>query len=176
MQRLGLDFSTASPGIDESARPGEAARDLVLRLARAKAGKVAGDEPGLLVIGSDQVALLNGAVVNKPGSHEQAVSQLRAASGQCLHFLTGICLLNSSSGTCQLDCVETLVYFRELSHEEIEDYLRREQPYDCAGSFKSEQLGIALVRKINGDDPSALVGLPLIRLCEMLVEAGVKIL
>ena len=148
---------------------------LVTRLAEAKARKVSQTGPGLLVIGSDQVAVLNGTVQTKPGTHENAVKQLKASSGQCVNFVTGICLINSSTGNRQTDCVATEVYFRELSDGEIESYLAREQPYECAGSFKSEQLGIALVRKITAEDPSAIIGLPLIRLSEMLRNEGIEI-
>ena len=176
MERLQLTFTTASPDIDETPAPGESAEALVIRLAQAKALKIAAAGSGLLVIGSDQVAVLHGSILAKPGNHHNAVAQLRAASGQCIRFLTGICLANSSTGKCQTDCIATEVYFRDLSDEEITCYLQKEQPYDCAGSFKSEQLGISLVTKITGDDPSALIGLPLIRLCEMLSNEAVKIL
>jgi MAF protein len=176
MERLQLTFTTASPEIDETPGPGESAEALVIRLAQAKALKVAASGTGLLVIGSDQVAVLHGNVLSKPGNHHNAVAQLRAASGQWIRFLTGICLANSSTGKRQIDCIATDVYFRDLSDEEITCYLQKEQPYDCAGSFKSEQLGITLVTKITGDDPSALIGLPLIRLCDMLSNEGVKLL
>ena len=176
MERLQLTFTSASPDIDETPDPMESAEDLVIRLAQAKALKVAAAGAGLLVIGSDQVAVLNGRVLSKPGNRRNAVAQLRAASGQCVRFLTGICLVNSSTGKCQVDCIATDVYFRDLSDEDIANYLQKEQPYDCAGSFKSEQLGITLVTKITGNDPSALIGLPLIRLCDMLSNEGVKLL
>jgi len=176
LQRLQLDFSCISPGIDETPEPGESAQALVTRLAQAKARKVAGTGPGLLVIGSDQVALLNGNIITKPGNHPGAVAQLRAASGQCLRFLTGVCLLNSTTGILHTDCVATDVYFRDLSDREIDAYLEKEHPYECAGSFKSEQLGITLLKKMTGEDPSAIIGLPLIRLCEMLTREGVKLL
>jgi len=176
LERLQLDFSCISPEIDETPEPGETAQALVTRLAQAKALKVAGTGTGLLIIGSDQVALLNGSIIAKPGNHQNAVVQLRAASGQCVHFLTGVCLLNSTTGILQTDCVATDVYFRDLTDREIESYLQSERPYECAGSFKSEQLGITLLKKMTGDDPSAIIGLPLIRLCEMLAKEGVKLL
>lgn len=176
MERLQLDFTCISPGIDETPEVGETAQALVIRLAQTKARKVARNGTGLLVIGSDQVALLNGSIISKPGNHQNAVAQLRAASGQCVHFLTGICLLNSTSGVLQTDCVPTDVYFRDLTDREIESYLETERPYDCAGSFKSEQLGISLLNKMTAEDPSAIIGLPLIRLCEMLTREGVNLL
>jgi septum formation protein len=176
MERLQLTFTTVNPGIDETPAAGEAPESLVTRLAQAKALKATETGSGLLVIGSDQVAVLNGRILAKPGSHVNAVVQLRAASGQCVRFLTGICVVNSSTGKRHTDCVATDVYFRDLSDQEIESYLSREQPYQCAGSFKSERLGIALVKKMTGPDPSAIIGLPLIRLCEMLHEEGIKLL
>jgi len=175
MERLQLSFTTSSPGIDETPGPGESPQALVTRLAQAKALKVAGTGTGALVIGSDQVAVLNGVIISKPGSHHNAVMQLQAASGQCVKFLTGLCLVNSSTGNRQTDCVMTDVYFRDLSDREIESYLKREQPYDCAGSFKSEQLGITLIAKMTSEDPSAIIGLPLIRLSEMLRNEGIVI-
>lgn len=176
MERLGLRFTTASPGVDETPEPGETAQSLVARLSLAKALKVAGSDNDLLVIGSDQVAVLDGAILSKPHNHMAAAAQLRAASGHCVRFLTGICVVNSSTGNRQSDCIETEVHFRDLSDAEIEAYLQREQPYDCAGSFKSEQLGITLVTKMTAEDPSAIIGLPLIRLCEMLANEGVNLL
>lgn len=176
MERLQLTFTSSNPDIDETPVTGETPAALVTRLAQAKALKVAASGSDLLVIGSDQVAVLNGSIVTKPGSHVNAVAQLRAASGQCVRFLTGICVVNSTTGNRQTDCVVTEVYFQDLSEQEIESYLLREQPYDCAGSFKSEQLGIALVKKMVGTDPSAIIGLPLIRLCDMLRKEGVNLL
>jgi 7-methyl-GTP pyrophosphatase len=181
LERLGLEFETASPRVDESRRPGEAPRELALRLAQAKASAVAASHPEALVIGCDQVAVLEGEVLGKPGSHENAVRQLQKASGRCVSFLTGLCLLDGSSrdgssGATQLALVPYSVYFRRLTDAQIEHYLRREQPYDCAGSFKSEGLGIALFERMEGDDPSALVGLPLIRLVHMLETAGMPVI
>ena len=174
--RLGLPFETASPGVDESPQPGETPQRLVERLACAKAEAVAAAEPEALVIGSDQVAVCEGRVLGKPGDHAAAVEQLRNASGRTVTFYTGLCLINTARGTRQ-QCVEPFwVVFRELTGEQIESYLEREQPYDCAGSFKSEGLGIALFRRMEGHDPSALMGLPLIRLVAMLEAEGVDVL
>lgn len=176
LQRLGLPFDTASPGSDESPLPGETPQALVVRLAEAKARAVAAAFPRHLIIGSDQVALLDDEVLGKPGDHARATAQLAAASGRTVRFLTGLCLLNSESGRTQT-CSEPFdVQFRPLSKAQIEAYLRAEQPYNCAGSFKSEGLGIALFERLQGDDPNALIGLPLIRLVSMLAEEGVDVL
>ena len=164
-----------APEIDETPNPGENPTALVTRLSEAKALKISRTGPGLLVIGSDQVAVLNGVILTKPGTHENAVNQLKASGGQRVSFITGICLINSTTGNRQTDCVATEVYFHDLSDREIESYLVSEQPYECAGSFKSEQLGIALVKKMTADDPSAIIGLPLIRLSEMLRNEGIEI-
>jgi septum formation protein len=174
--RLGLPFQVASPSVDESALPGESAPALVRRLAEAKARAVAGAYPGALVIGSDQVAALDGERLGKPGTHERAVQQLSRASGRRVEFLTGLCLLDAGSGTAQVDVVPYAVVFRSLGTEQVRRYLEREQPYDAAGSFKSEGLGIALFERLEGEDPSALVGLPLIRLTAMLATAGVDVI
>jgi len=171
--RLGLPFTTAAPDIDESAQSGETPEALVRRLAEAKARAVAADHPTALIIGSDQVAVNGGRVLGKPGGHEQAVAQLREASGRRVVFLTGLCLLNAASGRSQLDVVPFHVHFRTLTDGQIEGYLQRETPYNCAGSFKSEGLGIALFHRLEGEDPNALVGLPLIRLIDMLQAEGV---
>lgn len=170
--RLGLPFEQAAPDIDESAQPGETPDALVRRLSEQKARAVAASYPDALIIGSDQVALTGGKVTGKPGDHETAKGQLRAASGNRVSFLTGLCLLDSASGEAQVDAVPFHVHFRELDDALIDSYLEREQPFNCAGSFKSEGLGIALFERLEGDDPSALMGLPLIRLCSMLARAG----
>lgn len=175
MERLQLSFTTIAPEVDESPKPGETPAVLVTRLSEAKALEISQTGPGLMVIGSDQVAVLGDGILTKPGTHENAVTQLKACSGQCVNFLTGICLINSTTGNRQTDCVVTDVYFRELSDREIESYLAREKPYECAGSFKCEQLGITLVKKITAADPSAIIGLPLIRLSEMLRNEGIEI-
>ena len=139
-----------------------------MRLAEVKAVKVAESESAAIIIGSDQLAVLWGMVLGKPGNHERAFQQLAGMSGHCVSFYTGLCLLNSNTGQKQLSCDLNYVYFRLLSDEQIERYLTIEQPYDCAGSFKSEALGITLIEKIEGPDPTALIGLPLIKLTELL--------
>lgn len=176
LARLGLPFTTCAPDCDETPLPGEAPAVLVERLARAKAASVAAREPHALVIGSDQVAVLDGAILGKPGDHARAVAQLAAAAGRRVEFLTGLCLHDGVSGRVQCDVVPYAVEFRALTATQIEAYLRHEQPYDCAGSFKSEGLGIALFERLDGDDPNALIGLPLIRLVRMLEAAGATVL
>ncbi|MEJ2346925.1 MAG: Maf family nucleotide pyrophosphatase [Gammaproteobacteria bacterium] len=175
LERLGLAFETDAPDVDETRLAGESPQALV-RLSEAKARAVAARHPGALVIGSDQVAVLDGEIMGKPGDHGAAVRQLERASGCTVTFYTGLCLLNAASGGVQLEVVPFQVVFRALSAEQIERYLRREQPYNCAGSFKSEGLGIALFERMEGDDPSALMGLPLIRLTRMLEREGVSVL
>ena len=170
-----VPFSCRNPEIDESPLPGETPEQLVLRLAEAKAARIAELETGAVIIGSDQVAVLGDRILGKPGNYENARLQLRAMSGQCVRFLTALCLLNSASGNSQLACIRDDVYFRKLSDAEIERYLKSEQPYQCAGSFKSEALGITLIDRIDGQDPTALIGLPLIKLTEMLVNEDYKI-
>jgi len=176
LERLQLPFQCHSPEVDESPLPDESPADLVARLARDKARTVAMHHPEALIIGSDQVAELDGRILGKPGSHEQAVVQLRAASGRSVVFHTGLCLLNAETGRAQIHTVPFTVHFRTLDSAMIEHYLRREQPYGCAGSFKSEGLGIALFQRMEGDDPTALIGLPLITLVSMLREEGVAVL
>ncbi len=176
LERLGVPFSTISPEVDESPRAGEAAPDLVQRLAEAKAQAVARRRPGALVIGSDQVAVLGNRILGKPGNRVRALEQLRQSSGKRVDFLTGICLVDTETGETQLDLVPYSVFFRTLSDAQIEAYLAREEPYNAAGSFKSEGLGIALFERMEGNDPSALVGLPLIRLVSMLRAVNVDIL
>lgn len=176
MERLSVPFTTAAPDIDETRYPDESARDMVLRLSLAKAQKVAEQHPDALIIGSDQCAVLHEQVIGKPDTHENAVMQLQNASGKTVYFLTGLCLYDSRDGSYQLDVVPFQVDFRELTAEEIDNYLRKDQPYNCAGSFRSESLGITLFKRMYGDDPTALMGLPLIRLSQMLREAGVDLL
>lgn len=177
LARLGLPFTTAAPAVDEQALPGESATDLVARLAVAKACAVADRlTEAALVIGSDQVALLDTTILGKPGTEAKACDQLAQLSGREVRFLTGLCLLNTATGDRQVEVVETPVHFRTLSHAQIRDYVRREMPLDCAGAFKSEGLGIALFERIGGDDPNALIGLPLIVLCSMLRDQGVPVL
>ena len=176
LERLGIAFVAASPETDETRLPGEDAVSLVRRLAEAKARAVAGDFPDALIIGSDQVAVLGEEILGKPGDHAGAVRQLSAAAGKQVVFQTGLCLLNSATGKAQIDVVEFHVKFRDLSDAQIENYLRREQPYNCAGSFKSEGLGIALFDYMRGDDPNALIGLPMIRLISMLAQENIDVL
>lgn len=176
LTRLGLDFETAAPNTDETRLPGETPKQLVRRLAEAKARAVAKDFPTALIIGSDQVAVLGDRILGKPGDHATAVQQLTAACGRRVTFLTGLCLYHSGSDRCQVDVVPYTVEFRALNAAQIENYLRREQPYNCAGSFKSEGLGISLFRRMEGEDPNALIGLPLIRLIDMLTVEGVNVL
>jgi MAF protein len=187
LERLELPFETVAPGVDEAPRSGESPRDLVLRLSidKARAGSAAAlvnpeSEPagqtGTLVIGSDQVAVLDDEVLGKPGTTDRAIAQLARLSGREVVFLTGLCLFNPASNTHQTRLVETPVCFRTLTRDEITDYVEREQPLDCAGAFKSEGLGIALFERIGGPDPNALIGLPLIELCGMLMDEGVSIL
>lgn len=175
LQRLGLDFRVIRPDVDESQRHNETPLQLVRRLAETKARRVAQDAPAALIIASDQVAELGGAVLTKPGDHARARQQLQTLSGQRVQFLTGLCVLNAAGGRLQTDCITVLVEFRTLQTEEIERYLEREQPWDCAGAFKSEGYGIVLTRRIEGPDPTALVGLPLIRLAEMLRREGLPL-
>jgi MAF protein len=175
LARLQLPFETASPDIDESRREGETPAALAERLAIEKAQAVAAQYQDALVIGSDQVATLGHAILGKPGTHERALEQLTACSGQRVTFLNGIALLRSGSGRLQSGVVPTHVVFRTLSTGQIERYLRSERPYDSAGSFYSEALGIALFERLEGDDPTALIGLPLIRLVAMLEREGVEV-
>ncbi|BCU06810.1 Maf family protein [Allochromatium tepidum] len=172
LERLGLPFSTAAPDVDEHRHPSESPADLVRRLAEAKARAVALNHPDALIIGSDQVACLDDAILGKPGDHQTAITQLERASGRCVLFQTGLCVLDARSGQVQTLVEPFRVHFRVLSRARIEGYLERERPYDCAGSFKSEGLGIALFERLEGDDPAALIGLPLIRLIPLLEAAG----
>lgn len=176
LERLQLPFTWQSPSIDETRLEDESGTDLVKRLAEEKARALADRHPDHLIIGSDQVAVLgNGEILGKPHDLPRAQQQLRAASGSSVTFLTGLALLNSNTGQCQVDCVPFTVHFRPLSDERILRYLQREQPFDCAGSFKSEGLGISLFRSTEGKDATSLIGLPLIRLVDMLLNEGVEI-
>jgi len=172
LERLGLSFTTAAPDVDERPHPDESAQVLVLRLAEAKARAVAAAHPNALVIGSDQVACIGNDILGKPGDREQAIAQLERASGQTLVFQTGLCLLNTARNHAQTLVEPFRVHFRALNRRRIEGYLDREQPFDCAGSFKSEGLGIALFERLEGDDPNTLIGLPLIRLIALLESEG----
>jgi septum formation protein len=176
LSRLRVPFSVISPKVDESPAPGECPVALALRLALAKAHAVALREPQAVVIGSDQVADLHGEAIGKPGTHERAQAQLRKMSGQVVIFQTAVAVVCHGTGFEQVDIAHVRVKFRALVESEIEAYLGAEEPYDCAGSAKSEGLGIALLEFIESDDPTALVGLPLIRTCQMIRAAGVKVL
>lgn len=173
LDKLQLDYECLSPDIDESSLPEETPQRLVERLSLNKARAVADQYPDALIIGSDQVAVMDNLPVGKPHTHERAVAQLRQASGRKITFYTGLALLNSATGKAQCEVVPFHVHFRQLSDDMIERYLRKEQPYNCAGSFKSEGLGIALFERLEGDDPNTLIGLPLIRLIRMLANEGV---
>ena len=175
LQRLQLPFETAAPEVDETPLPGESARATSLRLAQEKARTVAAAYPVALIIGSDQVALLDGQQIGKPLTHDNAFRQLRAMRGKTTIFYTALALLNSKTGRMQTEVAENHVTLRDLSDAEIEGYLLKEQPYHCAGSAKSEGLGIALMSRMTGDDPNALVGLPLILLTEMLRRENVRL-
>ena len=176
LERLRLPFETADPQVDEAAHPGESPRSMAWRLALAKAQAVARRFPQAVVIGSDQVADLDGVPLGKPGSHDRAVDQLLRMRGRNVVFQTAVAVVCQDSGFEQVDLSAVRVRFRDLTDDEIDAYLRAEQPYDCAGSARSEGLGIALLDSIDSDDPTALVGLPLIRTCRMLRAAGVKLL
>lgn len=176
LERLRLPFEVQAPAVDESVLPGEEPADTALRLAEAKARNVGAVSRAALVIGCDQVAALDGASLGKPGGHEHAVAQLRAMRGRDVVFHTALALLNTASGALQLANVPTVVRFRDCSDLQIERYLARERPYDCAGSAKIEGLGIALVERAVSDDPSALIGLPLMQLTTMLGKEGVAVI
>lgn len=175
LARLRLPFEVASPDIDETPLPGEAPEHTALRLAQAKAVAVADRVGKALVLGSDQVAEVDGQRLDKPGSHERAMRQLTSLSGRSAVFHTAVALVNSATGRTQSRVVPTRVHFRPLSAPQIQAYLDKEQPYDCAGSAKSEGLGIALIQSIEGDDPTALIGLPLIAVTDMLAAEGWQI-
>ena len=175
LERLRLDFTTDSPDIDETPKPEEKASDYVRRLAHDKASAVGARHPDALVIGCDQCADLNGKLLGKPGDHERAVRQMQELSGQSVAFLTGLCVLDTGADTRQYLESRHTVQYRELDAHVIERYLRLEEPYNCTASFKSEGLGISLVHWISGDDPTALIGLPMIRLIELLNNAGIEI-
>lgn len=176
LSRLNIPFEVAAPEVDETPHINETPRDLALRLALAKARAVASKNPEAVVIGSDQVADLEGQPLGKPGNHDNAVKQLQRMRGKTVIFQTALSVICLATGFEQTDLAAVKVTFRNLTDAEIESYLRAEEPYDCAGSAKSEGLGIALLAAIDNDDPTALVGLPLIRTCHMLSAAGVKLL
>lgn len=175
LARLTIPYEAVSPDIDESARPEETPAALVQRLSFEKAAALRARFPQHLIIGSDQVAVCDGEVLTKPGTVERAHGQLRQQSGRTVEFLTGLCLLNSASGVHHLDIAVTRVTFRTLSEAEIARYVAQEKPLECAGSFRSEALGISLFESVDSDDPTALIGLPLVRLCGMLRKEGVNL-
>jgi septum formation protein len=176
LARLRIPFEVAAPDVDETAQASETPKQLACRLAMAKARAVATQFPACVVIGSDQVAELDGQALGKPGNHARATAQLHQMRGKTVIFQTAVAVVCLETGFAQMDLAQVKVKFRELSDAEIEAYLQAETPYDCAGSAKSEGLGIALLESIDNDDPTALVGLPLIRTCRMIQAAGVKVL
>jgi len=176
LERLQVTFSCVSPDIDERQQQNETAGNYVKRLAREKAETIGRLHAESVIIGSDQCALLEGNILGKPGSHDNALEQLRNAQGKTVEFHTGLCVLQQSSQFCQVDDILFEVNFRRLSDAQLEHYLNVEQPYQCAGSFKSEAYGITLFRHMHGDDPTALIGLPLIRLTGMLEDIGVRVI
>ncbi len=176
LEKLGLPFDCHAPEVDETPQPHETPAQLVERLSIAKAQAVAAHLQQGLVIGSDQVAVIDDEILGKPGNHENAVAQLERASGKTVTFLTGLALVNAESGAIQAEVVPFKVVFRQLTQPQIVNYLNAEQPYNCAGSFKSEGLGIALFERLEGDDPNTLIGLPLIRLIRMLEKEGMTVI
>jgi septum formation protein len=176
LARLGVPFEVAAPEVDETPLAGESPDDTALRLSLLKARAVAERYPDALIIGSDQVALLEGRQLGKPGSHDKAVAQLRAMRGKTLEFHTALTLLNARSGHAQTANVPVRLVMRDYSDAQIEAYLRKDQPYNCCGSARSESLGIALIARYETEDPNALVGLPLIKLTEMLANEGLDVL
>ena len=175
LEKLRLPFTTTAPDIDETPLPDEKPSALVKRLTLEKARKVEPDWPQHFIISSDQCAVFEDQIIGKPGGHEAAVAQLRQFSGNRVLFLTGLCLLNTAQDRWQLDVIPFTVHFRRLTDRQIENYLRLDQPYNCAGSFKSEGLGISLFSRLEGDDPNALIGLPLIRLTDFLLAEGLEL-
>lgn len=176
LERLGIPFETYAPHVDETPLLQESPAALVIRLAELKARAAQSTYPNALIIGSDQVAVNDGIILGKPQTHEQAIQQLIAVSGKSVDFLTGLCLFNTVTHSAQIDMVRFSVTFRQLTLSQIENYLHREKPYHCAGSFKSEGLGIALLENMRGNDPTALIGLPLIRLVQMLETEGMLVI
>ena len=176
LQKLQIPFSSISPKIDETALNDEKPHETALRLAQEKAKKIGADHPHALVIGCDQVATLDGEQLGKPGNHKKAVEQLKKIQGKEVKFYSALCLYNAATGNMQAEAVPYLVKFRQLSDKEIENYVTKEQPYDCAGSAKSEGLGIALIERMLGEDPNALIGLPLIKLVGMLKNENIDVI
>jgi MAF protein len=175
LEKLGIPFCTDTPNTNEARQPGESPTDLVLRLAEAKAREVAGRHPAAMIIGSDQVACVDGEILGKPGNRENAIAQLTAAAGKTVTFYTGLCLYNSANEQTQTGVEPFTVHFRNLTPGQIERYVDLEQPFNCAGSFKSEGFGITLFSALEGRDPNSLIGLPLILLVEMLAHQGITL-
>jgi len=175
LEKLNQPFATVAPNVDETRKPGESAANLVTRLATAKALAAAREFPDALIIGSDQVACIDRQILGKPGDRTRAVEQLRLTSGKTVEFLTGLSLVNSRTGIQQTACEPFKVHFRHLDNAQIIRYVDAEQPFNCAGSFKSEGLGITLFERLEGDDPNTLIGLPLIRLIAMLAKEGINL-
>ena len=176
LQKLLIPFNSISPKIDETALDGEKPHQTALRLAQEKAKKIGAEYPHALVIGCDQVATLDGEQLGKPHNHQNATKQLQTMRGREVTFHSALCLYNAATGNMQAEVVPYLVHFRQLTDEQIESYLTKEQPYQCAGSAKSEGLGIALIERMIGEDPNALIGLPLIKLITMLQNEGVSVI
>ncbi len=176
LQRLQINFSTVSPHVDETILKGEKSQETALRLSQEKARKVGVEYPHALIIGCDQVATLNGEQLGKPLNHNNATKQLRAMRGEEVTFHSAVCLYNANTNSIQAEVIPYLVRFKNLTDAQIENYLIKEQPYHCAGSAKSEGLGIALIESMVGDDPNALIGLPMIKLITMLQNEGVNLL
>lgn len=176
LNKLQIAFDWAKPDVDETPLPRENPIDLVRRLAEAKARRLSTDYPDHLIIGSDQVACHQGQIIGKPGNFAKACEQLLNFSGKTVHFYTGLCVFNPLTQNCQLHIETDVVYFRTLSKNQIDNYLQREQPFDCAGSFKSEGLGISLFTRIESRDPNSLVGLPLIALIDLLANENIHVL
>ena len=175
LRKLNIEFDTASPDVNEDRLNNETPQQLVSRLSEAKAKAVANHYPDALIIGSDQIAVLDNEILGKPLNHENAKQQLTRASSKQITFYTGLCLFNSATGNSQVRCVPFKVFFRKLTDRQIEHYLQTEKPYNCAGSFKSEGFGISLFEKLEGDDPNTLIGLPLIELIRLLANEGIDI-
>lgn len=176
LEKLDLSFDCDSPDIDETPLKDEHPKDMVIRLAKAKADAIAERHPQAIIIASDQCATLDGKIIGKPGDHDNAVKQLTEASGRTVTFYTSLCLYNAGTNQYQETVEPFYVYFRELSEGQIENYLKKEEPYNCAGSFKSEGLGISLFERLEGDDPNTLIGLPLIKLIKMLDKFHVHVI
>lgn len=176
LERLQIPFEIDSPDVDETPLPNESARDLVLRLAKAKAQVHQAKYPNALLIGCDQVASIDHHILGKPNSHQQAIAQLEQCSGRKVEFLVGLALYSTATHQLQTSIEATETQYRSLTRAMIENYLRREQPYQCAGSVKGESLGIALFERVTSDDPTALIGLPLIQLQKMLAQEGISVI